>query len=307
MHYSEIKYLKLIRTIAMIFPLKRKLNFLISQYLINGKKLNIPFSKGWNIFITVTAGNHSTISNLILEGSNSQPEGMLLKRLQNELPDNLTMIDVGGNIGSFFCQFINKCKKVYVFEPIPSLHKVIQESISDNECNKVSLITKAVGDKPGHVKMLDNNNSNVVTTEYADDSIIDITITTLDNEFHMSEKIDFIKIDVEGYECHVLEGAENVIQKHKPFLLIEVHPGFIQNYNRHHIEIINFLERYHYTIEYFSFLEEERLPKWKRIIQRWSGNKGVQFQNKDEFLKDVELEPKLMSYHLYCTTTETNK
>ncbi len=300
MHYSPIKYLKIVRIIALTFPLKRKLNFLIKEYLHNGRKLKIPFFRNWNIYITVTQNNHSTISNLILEGSNSQPEGTLLKRLSKELPDNMTLVDVGGNIGSFFCQFINKCNIIYVFEPVPRLYKVIQDSITNNNSHKVQLISKAVGDLPGIVKMLDNNNSNVVSDYEEVEDSIDITVTTLDKELVTVPRIDFLKIDVEGYEFQVLEGARSIIRKHMPALLIEVHPGFLLKYNKSHVQIIDFLEDYNYSIEYFSFLVEERMSKWKRIFYRWSGNKGIKFESKESFLADVEVEPKLMSYHLYC-------
>ncbi len=300
MVYTSIRNLALIRNIAVIFPLKRKLNFLISRYLKNENRLKIPFAKNWDIYINVSENNHSTISNLILEGSNSQPEGKLLKRLHTELPDNMTLVDVGGNIGSFFCQFINKCSKVYVFEPIPRLYKVIQESIKLNHCQTATLITKAVGDIPGHVKMLDNNNSNVVADVASAEEIIDINVTTLDIELENLQSIDLLKIDVEGYELHVLQGAHKIINQHKPFMLIEVHPGFLQNYHKSHTDIIAFVEEHNYSIEYFSFLAEERDPKWKRILHRWYGNNGLIFSDKKSFLKDVDLDPKLMSYHLFC-------
>ena len=49
----------------------------------------------------------------------------------------------------------------------------------------------------------------------------DIKTIKLDN-FDFKNKISFIKIDVEGHELNVIEGARNTIEKHKPNLLIEI-------------------------------------------------------------------------------------
>jgi len=49
-----------------------------------------------------------------------------------------------------------------------------------------------------------------------------VNVTTIDS--YNFDKIDFIKIDTEGHELYVLEGAINTIEKYKPNIFIEVHP-----------------------------------------------------------------------------------
>jgi FkbM family methyltransferase len=289
----------MLRIISRLVPLKHKLNFLIKKYLTTQNELAIRYHKNYFICITVNDSNRSTVEDVILRGTGGQPEAALIKRLRNELPDNMVLIDIGGNIGTFLWQFADKCDTIFVFEPIPRLNNVIKRSIEYNKDKKIKIIPKAVGDRPCFVKMPDDNNSNIVNADTYGD-VLDIPVTTLDNEFAGINKIDLIKIDVEGYEVNVLNGAIKIIEMHRPAILVEVHPIYLENYDQHHTDVINFFEEHKYKIRYFSFLEELRMPRWKRIFSRWSGNKGVSFATKEEFLNDINKQPRLSSYHFYC-------
>jgi len=59
--------------------------------------------------------------------------------------------------------------------------------------------------------MLDNNNSSIVN-EPGNASTVEIAVTTLDTEMSDKGGIDFMKIDVEGFEMHVLQGATQLIK-----------------------------------------------------------------------------------------------
>jgi FkbM family methyltransferase len=297
--YRTIKNLPLLRLTARVFPLKHKLNFLVKKYLADNSRLAIRYSGKWHICTTVTNLNRSTMEEVILEGTFSQPEIALIRKLRKELPGNMSLVDVGGNIGSFFCQFLDKCQSVTVFEPIPRLNAVIRNSISYNREKKVTLVEKAAGDAPGTVKMLDNNNSTVVNG-HTSEQIIAIQVTTLDHELKGLSKIDFIKIDVEGYEMRVLNGARELIARHRPIFLVEVHPMYLEGFGQHHTDLIRFFEELGYRITYYSFLIEQRMPRSTRILSRWLGNKGIKFAGKEEYMKDVLTEPRLSSYHFYC-------
>ena len=179
--YTTIKNLKLIRVISRIFPLKHKLNFLIKGYLQHDSDLAIGYYKNEFICTTVNAENRSTVEDVILRGPDGQPEAALIKKIKKSLPDDMVFADVGGNIGTFLWQFTDKCRNIFVFEPIPRLNNVIKKSIEYNKDKKVQLIAKAVGDVPGSVKMLDNNNSSVVSGNNVP-AALEIPVTTVDNE-----------------------------------------------------------------------------------------------------------------------------
>src|ERR1700712_1328143 len=116
-----VKNVDLFRLISKILPLKRKLNFLIRTHLKRNLAITIPYFNNWDIYITVNDSNRSTVEKLILEGINGQPEITLIRTLRDRLPDNMILIDVGGNIGTFLSLFLDKCEKVIVFEPMRQL------------------------------------------------------------------------------------------------------------------------------------------------------------------------------------------
>lgn len=297
-HFKRVSNIGLYRTLAYVLPLKAKWQFLIRQYLTNGTALAIPYFNNWFICTTASPINQSTLTSIILEGTHSQPEQALMQQLRQSMPDQMVMIDVGGNIGTFTSQFIDKCAAVYIFEPIPRLNQVIRDSIAYNKDQKITLIEKAVGDAPGTVQMLDNNNSSVVNGQ-TNEAILSIQVTTLDAELASLKKIDFIKIDVEGYENHVIRGAHAIVQQHKPRLLIEVHPMFLENFKEDINDILRFLDQHGYRCSYHSFLVEQRMPRWKRILSRWKGDPGETFSSREAFLADTIRSPRLLSYHIY--------
>jgi hypothetical protein len=78
----------------------------------------------------------------------------------------------------------------------------------------------------------------------------DIIITTIDNfcKSKKVEKIDFIKIDVEGYELFVLRGGENIIRKSKPVLLIEINPPTLKRIGLKPRDVIDRLKYHGYNL-----------------------------------------------------------
>ena len=98
----------------------------------------------------------------------------------------------------------------------------------------------------------------------------------------------------------LLTGAKNIIVKHRPVILVEVHPIYLEGYKQSPSEIVSFFRENNYSIKYYSFLVEQRMPRIERIFSRWFGNRGHQFKDEQEFLEDVLKQPRLSSYHFYC-------
>jgi FkbM family methyltransferase len=295
MEYKIVSNIGLLRLISRVLPLKHKLRFLIDRYLQVGTKLAVPYFGSWHICTTVNKINQSTLESVILEGPASQPERALIKKLRSELPDNMTFIDIGGNIGTFLSQFIDKCDRAVVFEPIPNLNKVIEQSMEFNNDSKVTLVKKALGDAPGKVKMLDNNNSSVVSGNINEDVI---EVSTVDSEIMHLSKVDFMKIDVEGYELKVLKGSDAAIRKYRPVMLIELHVDFLKHYGEDYLDVIRFLEERNYSIRYYSFLQELTSTKWERLMLRWKGNPGQEFRNLADFQNDLSSKNAKPVYHI---------
>jgi len=136
-------------------------------------------------------------------------------------------IDIGSNIGNHSLYFANHCKsiKVYSIECFPDTYNILKQNINNNQSN-VEIITLncAIGDKIGETYLIEGKENNSGTNKTTDDETkIKIKLTTLDDLFDY-DNIAVIKIDVEGDELKVINGALNLIKKNHPLIIIEVHP-----------------------------------------------------------------------------------
>jgi FkbM family methyltransferase len=97
-----------------------------------------------------------------------------------------------------------------------------------------------------------------------EDKFVDVNAQTVDYLLELNqikeERINWIKIDVEGAEFEVLKGATNVLSKSKDIaLLIEIHG--LDNYR----PILNFLSLYNFKIE---FEKSNKNGDWRHIVVR---------------------------------------
>jgi FkbM family methyltransferase len=141
--------------------------------------------------------------------------------------------DVGANIGlSTLCILDqNPDATVFAFEPAPQNVSLFQQNISINDLSsRVTLEEAAVGDRLGQVwfdfEPTYGAGSKISSGEHGS---YQVKLLTLDDFFHeASVKLDFIKIDIEGYEILALAGARHVIQRDRPIVFFECNPHAIR-------------------------------------------------------------------------------
>jgi FkbM family methyltransferase len=150
------------------------------------------------------------------------------------------VLDLGANVGNHTVYFskLTKASKVYCIEPIPRAYKLLLANIALNYCHNVNVdyIGLALGDRDcvGYPYMLygkDNLGSTFLNPEPIKDAAAELSmepvhIVTGDSLFSY-EKIDFIKMDIEGMEIVALDGLKTVIRRNRPKMYIEV-----MNYNK---------------------------------------------------------------------------
>jgi FkbM family methyltransferase len=146
------------------------------------------------------------------------------------------IFDVGANTGyySLLAKAVNPTCKVYGFEPVPRIFKWYKNNCLVNKFD-IDCFNIALSDRIGENKIfLQKSRQNVYSAsldksfaESHSTRIIEpetIFTTTIKDivEKNQLEKIDLMKIDVEGYELQVLTGMGEYLQKFKPSFLIEV-------------------------------------------------------------------------------------
>jgi len=156
------------------------------------------------------------------------------KYIREFLRPGKTAVDIGANIGvytQFFSSLVTKTGRIYAFEPHPSNYMHLQENTRDH--TNVTRIQAAVGNQNGEIKLFISSELNVdhCTFDRGDGrQWIKVPIISLDEYFPVGHHVDLIKIDVQGYELSVLQGAKRVLQEnHDIQVLIEFWPyGFLK-------------------------------------------------------------------------------
>jgi len=162
------------------------------------------------------------------------------------VPRNGVFIDVGSHIGKFTIPVAKMGANVISIEPHPDNFEVLVKNIRLNKVeNKVIPMNIALSDENTKGKLYIGINSlrHSIVENYGKGSIR-VTFNTLDNIVENTgiNRIDFIKIDVEGSELNVIKGGLKSIGKFKPNMVIEV-----RKYNLEKLESI--LSSVGYSVE----------------------------------------------------------
>ena len=119
-------------------------------------------------------------------------------------------IDIGSNVGIWTRELASKFKKVYCFEPNPNFNECFRKNITENN---IELFEFGLSNKE-HTASQEFNSTQITSIPG------DVQCRTLDS-FNLND-IDFIKIDVDGFEDKVLEGAVNTITRNNPVINVEM-------------------------------------------------------------------------------------
>ena len=141
------------------------------------------------------------------------------------LKSDSNVIDVGANVGGHTCVLSKICLygNVYSIEPIPINVKKIKDNLRlNNLIENVNVIEELIYSEVATVKFNSNlNNFNKGVGHITNDNYSSsVETNTLDN-LNIKEKIDLIKIDVEGQEIEILKGAKELLMVNKPIIIIE--------------------------------------------------------------------------------------
>ncbi|HUZ60247.1 MAG TPA: FkbM family methyltransferase [Hanamia sp.] len=182
------------------------------------------------------------------------------KILFSHINEGMNVIDIGANIGAITLQMAKKISKsgnVFSFEPSPYNFKQANKNISLNNFSNIKLINRGLGDKneTAFLYNVNPNNRGMLRLLPEDDQSKSyekekVEIDTLDSTMQKFSiaKPDFIKIDVEGFEYKVLQGAHETLSKFKPTLFIELVDNNLREQKSTAKELIQYLKLLNYKI-----------------------------------------------------------
>jgi FkbM family methyltransferase len=178
-----------------------------------------------------------------------------------------TVIDVGAHIGWFTtlaARAVGDAGRVIACEPYPANATMLKSNLAQNNCRNVRVMEVALGDQRGTITLATAGDSGGVTAlDWARSGPAEVPMTTLDTVAAGLGAVTLIKVDVEGWEAHVLRGAARTLM-HTKYVLIEINPQALRKGGSSPDEIFGLLQRAGFTK--FATLAEGGFRRLHRTV-----------------------------------------
>lgn len=172
----------------------------------------------------------------------------LVRLLTSLIEPTDTALDIGANIGCTSILFGSVAQRVFSFEPSPSTFAFLQKNLAASGLKNVELINRGLGSSDGSFELTfspQNRSGGFVSNQVtASEGHRVETITIVNGDRFLAEHgvshVDFIKIDVEGFEREVLTGLSATIARDKPTVVLELNHWTLNAFQR--ITVPDFLD-----------------------------------------------------------------
>lgn len=195
------------------------------NYLFKKNNLN----KGWRIVkpiqgnFKINCDTATWIGAKIVYTGNYEPA--LKKVFKSILKKGDHVLDVGANIGFhtlYFAELVGERGHVTAFEPVPYNFETLNYNVNLNNFKHIKTKNIALGSKNEQINIAaDEKSTNPGTFNLFDQSGNTLITCCIGDEIIGNERVDFIKIDVEGYESFVIQGLFETIKKNRPKIIFE--------------------------------------------------------------------------------------
>jgi FkbM family methyltransferase len=161
-------------------------------------------------------------------------EPVTTQMVESMLEEGMTFIDIGAHVGLFTLpakKWVGKSGRVVAFEPHPDNFAMLTRNANENNLT-AELVNAAVSDVTGEVQL------HTSTFNSGDHQIyhsngrkgVEVSCIKLDDFLQEGEKVDLIKMDVQGAEAAAFHGMERVLKENQKIKIIwELSPSQLQN------------------------------------------------------------------------------
>jgi FkbM family methyltransferase len=144
--------------------------------------------------------------------------------------DDAVCMDIGANIGNHMLPIAKLAKHVYAFEPNPVMMKKLTANLERNGIDNATLFNFGISSTNEELPFCFNSvnpgcGTFCVDKQEQNQEVPDYVLCVRGGDDVVSEigleKLDFVKIDVEGFECEVITGLKNTFEKFRPIVMFE--------------------------------------------------------------------------------------
>jgi FkbM family methyltransferase len=198
-----------------------------------------------------------------------------------------TVIDIGANIGYYtllFAKWVGPTGKVYAFEPEPTNFQLLEKNVKANNYKNITIFQKAVSDKNDKLSFYISDESSAANQLFKPQKfsqIIDVDSVKLDECLPIDEKIDFIKLDIQGAEGTAIKGMNSILKNNSNTVIMqEWWPDAIKKYGMDSDEHLKILEKLGYSFYEIDGQNDKTNPiTINQLMQKYP----------NEFFEDINL------------------
>jgi FkbM family methyltransferase len=302
---------KFLRGLNRILPLGRKYHPLLRA--LNGRHglLATPFDK---FGLLQPAAWSKAVTSQLFSGIEIAPEFEVIKPVCRRLTSGV-LVDVGANIGAFTLLLRSVSPlPIIAYEPQPFLFKLLQWNMGFNRLTDVDARNVACGARRGEVAFSIGINGSIVCETaktgktlplagpaalnweqeaemtQGGDAVVNVPVTTLDEDLADVPSVALLKIDCEGFEYDVLQGAARIIQRHRPQLMLEVHPTQLENFGHSTEKVLDLVAR-DYELEFWYFQIGRHASKLSRSLAKFRRPQAHRCADAAEMLSAAKSTP----------------
>ncbi len=223
--------------------------------VLDGIRLTVcPRSRvGWNLFVF------------------GEYDRQLRAIMRSCIKEGAVVIDAGANIGwhaLYAAKLVGSKGRVHAFEPNPHVRQELQRHIESNRLPNIQIWEYALSDRRGQTQfeapaassLLAGDGKIHSSSTDAAVGTVEVETIPLDETQIEFERVDFIKIDVEGHELPLMRGAAETIKRFKPLVAFE----FISGSDRDAKEIADLLRPLGY--EFYSYNDRQSLKMIDSLV-----------------------------------------
>jgi FkbM family methyltransferase len=165
-------------------------------------------------------------------------------------PSGGVYLDIGANAGLLTLamrDWAGPSARIYAVEPNPHTYELLGKVMALNRVNPAGLWALAISDSCGTVKfqVSQRDSLGVMSSLKANDpdgSEVEVPCMSLDALCQQWDRLDYIKVDVEGAEILVLTGARATLNRLRPVVQVEVHGPFLGAFGHTVAELFKFMD-----------------------------------------------------------------
>lgn len=288
MKYLKLLVLMLYRNIRWIFL---RLKYLNKPYRVNvfGYQMEYRLSG-----VGLDLKEENILKQLAMDGIR---EKAATKIMQEFVEPNDVLLEAGANIGYYVlleASLLGGEGKIYAVEPEPNNISMLKRNVALNKLNKLVQINHmAFSDKKGKLPLYLTREANLhsfIKPRHENYKTVLIKMDSIDKFIEKRRNINFIRMDIEGYECKVIDGMKKFLKKKGPLkLFIELHPHLVSKGDM--VKLLTTLKK--------SGFEIYKLISHDNALRNIMGDVKIEEMSIEQLIKDNRISINPVSFEAF--------